>query len=177
MNILILTGSPRPHGNSNTLADRFAAGAEAAGHTVVRLDAAQAGVHPCVACEHCHNGEGVCVFHDGFDAIRKALGEADAVVFASPVYYFGLSPQLTAVLSRFYACGEEAKAPKQAALLVTLADTAVATAEAAVLQFRKTAAYLGWAIAGELVAPGLYGPEEAKGSPFAEQAYALGKNL
>ena len=40
MKILVLTGSPRPNGNSNTLADNFIKGAEAAGHKVFRFDAA-----------------------------------------------------------------------------------------------------------------------------------------
>ena len=72
MNILILTGSPRPNGNSHLLAERFAEGAKAAGHTVTRLDTAHLDVHPCIACEHCHNGSGTCTFHDGFTDIRRA---------------------------------------------------------------------------------------------------------
>lgn len=177
MNILILTGSPRPNGNSNTLAERFAEGAKAAGHTVTRLDAAQLDIHPCVACEHCHNGSGTCVFHDGFAEIRRAIAKADALVFAAPVYYFGLPAQLTAAIDRFYACGDDLDIPKKAALIVTLADTDPDTAAAAVLQFRKTAEYVGWADGGVLVATGLGAAGEAKGSPFAEQAYALGKNF
>ena len=90
MNILILTGSPRPNGNSNFLAERFAEGAKAAGHTVTHLDTAHLDVHPCIACEHCHNGSGTCTFHDGFTDIRRAIAKADALVFAGPIYYFGL---------------------------------------------------------------------------------------
>lgn len=49
MKILVLTGSPRPNGNSNTLADNFIKGAEAAGHKVFRFDAAFKQVHPGIA--------------------------------------------------------------------------------------------------------------------------------
>ena len=76
MNILILTGSPRPNGNSNFLAERFAEGAKAAGHTVTHLDTAHLDVHPCIACEHCHNGSGTCTFHDGFTDIRVSTPAA-----------------------------------------------------------------------------------------------------
>lgn len=41
MKILVLTGSPRKNGNSNTLADNFIKGAAEAGHEIVRFDAAQ----------------------------------------------------------------------------------------------------------------------------------------
>ena len=175
MNILILTGSPRPNGNSHLLAERFAEGAKAAGHTVTRLDTAHLDIHPCVACEHCHNGSGTCTFHDGFTDIRRAIAKADAIVFAAPIYYFSLPAQLIAAIDRFYACGDDLKVPKKAALIVTLADTNTDTAAAAVLQFRKIAAYEGWADGGTLVATGLWGAGDAKGSAYADQAYALGK--
>ena len=38
MKILVITGSPRKNGNSNTLADHFIKGAKEAGHEVVRFD-------------------------------------------------------------------------------------------------------------------------------------------
>lgn len=60
MKILVLTGSPRPNGNSNTLADNFIKGAEAAGHKVFRFDAAFKQVHPCIACNSC-GMNGPCV--------------------------------------------------------------------------------------------------------------------
>ena len=177
MNILILTGSPRPNGNSNFLAERFAEGAKAAGHTVTHLDTAHLDVHPCIACEHCHNGSGTCTFHDGFTDIRRAIAKADALVFAGPIYYFGLPAQLIAAIDRFYACGDDLKFPKKAALIVTLADTNPDTAAAAVLQFRKIADYEGWADGGVLVATGLWSAGDAKNSPYADQAYALGKSF
>ena len=66
MKILVLTGSPRKNGNSATLADNFIKGAEEAGHTVVRFDAAFKKVHPCIACNKC-GMDGPCIFKDDFD--------------------------------------------------------------------------------------------------------------
>ena len=40
MKILVITGSPHRRGTSMLLADEFSAGAEAAGHKVLRFDAA-----------------------------------------------------------------------------------------------------------------------------------------
>lgn len=60
MKILVITGSPRKNGNSNTLADNFIKGAEEAGHSVARFDSAFKNVHPCVACNKCGmNGQAV----------------------------------------------------------------------------------------------------------------------
>ena len=99
MKILVLTGSPRKNGNSATLADNFIKGAEEAGHTVVRFDAAFKKVHPCIACNKC-GMDGPCIFKDDFDFVRENIVDADAVVFATPMYYFGISAQLKAGLLR-----------------------------------------------------------------------------
>ncbi len=40
MKILVITGSPRKNGNSNTLVDYFIKGAKDSGHNVVRFDSA-----------------------------------------------------------------------------------------------------------------------------------------
>ena len=70
MKILVLTGSPRKNGNSNTLAEHFIKGAKEAGHTVVRFDAATKNVHPCIACNRC-GMDGDCVFQDDFNFVRE----------------------------------------------------------------------------------------------------------
>lgn len=102
MKILVLTGSPRKNGNSKTLADNFIKGATEAGHEIVRFDAAQKDVHPCIACNSC-GMNGPCVFKDDFEFVRKHIADADMVVFATPMYYFGFSAQLKTVIDRFYA--------------------------------------------------------------------------
>ena len=61
MKILVLTGSPRKNGNSNHLASRFIEGAQEAGHSVTRFDAAQSEVHPCIACNSCGMDD-PCIF-------------------------------------------------------------------------------------------------------------------
>ena len=97
MKILVITGSPRKNGNSNTLVDNFIKGVEEAGHSVVRFDSAFKNVHPCVACNKC-GMNGQCVFKDDFEFVRNNIVDADVVVFASPMYYFGISAQIKAVI-------------------------------------------------------------------------------
>ena len=81
MKILVITGSPRKNGNSNTLAEHFIKGAQEAGHEVVRFDAAFKEVHPCIGCNRC-GMDGPCVFKDDFEFIRKHIVDADLVAFA-----------------------------------------------------------------------------------------------
>ena len=65
MKILLLSGSPRKNGNSSAMADAFTAGAESAGHQVVRFDVAGMNINGCQGCEYCHvQGEGKCIQQD-----------------------------------------------------------------------------------------------------------------
>ena len=118
MKILVITGSPRKNGNSNTLAEHFIKGAKEAGHEVVRFDAAFKKVHPCIACNRC-GMNGQCVFKDDFEFIRKHIADADLVAFATPMYYFGISAQIKTVIDRFYAINGQIHVPKKAVLMMT----------------------------------------------------------
>ena len=102
MRIVVLTGSPRKNGNSNYLAEQFIKGAKETGHDIFRFDCAFKRVEPCHACNRC-GMNGTCIYDDDFLELRPHLINADMVVFASPMYYFGLSAQLKRVIDRFYA--------------------------------------------------------------------------
>lgn len=176
LKILVLTGSPRKGGNSSILADNFIKGAEEAGHEVVRFDAAFKNVHPCIACNAC-NMNGPCVFKDDFETVRQNIVDADMVVFASPMYYFGFSAQLKAVIDRFYAINGQIHRPKKAALLMTYANTAASQAEPIKLHYKVLLDYLGWTDAGQVIASGVWPVGAVEHTPYPQQAYHLGKNL
>ena len=97
MNVVVLQGSPNRNGSSNLLAESFRQGAQAAGHTVELVDAAHADIHPCTGCIHC-GYEGPCVQQDGVQRIRGQILHADMLVFATPLYYYGMSAQLKTLL-------------------------------------------------------------------------------
>ena len=176
MKILVITGSPRKNGNSATLADHFIKGAEEAGHTVERFDAAFKKVHPCIACNSC-GMNGPCVFKDDFEFVRKHIVEADCLVFATPMYYFGISAQLKAVIDRFYAINGSIHIPKKAVLLMTYANTAASEAVPIKSHYEVLLKYLGWTDAGQVIAPGVWPVGAVKGTKYPEQAYQLGRKI
>ena len=176
MKILILTGSPRKNGNSATLADAFAKGAKEAGHEVVRFDAAFKKVHPCIACNSC-GMNGPCVFKDDFDFVRKHIIPADCVVFATPMYYFGMSAQLKAVIDRFYAVNGSIHVPKKAVLLMTYANTAASEAIPIKSHCEVLLKYLGWTDAGQVIAPGVWPAGAVRHTRYPELAYQLGRRI
>ena len=176
MKILVITGSPRKNGNSSTLAEHFIRGAKESGHAIVRFDAAFRNVHPCIACNKCDmNGE--CVFKDDFEFIRNHITDAGMVVFATPMYYFGISAQIKAVIDRFYAINTLIHVPKKAALLMTYADNNRRKEKAIIDHYEVLLDYLGWKDAGQVIAPGVWPVGAVSRTPFPEQAYRLGKSV
>ena len=176
MKILVITGSPRKNGNSNTLVDNFIKGAEEAGHKVVRFDSAFKNVHPCIACNKCGmNGE--CVFKDDFEFVRNNIVDADAVVFATPMYYFGISAQIKAVIDRFYSINGQIHVPKKAVLIMTYADTSAKEAQPIISHYETLLNYLGWSDAGKIIASGVWTEGSVNNTQYPKQAYELGKNI
>ena len=174
--IVVITGSPRKNGNSSTLADHFIRGAEEAGHEMVRFDAAFKEVHPCIACNKCGmNGE--CVFKDDFEFVRKHIVDAGMVVFATPMYYFGISAQIKAVIDRFYAVNGSIHVPKKAALLMTYADNNRRKEKAIIDHYEVLLDYLGWSDAGQIIAPGVWPVGAVNRTKYPELAYQLGKSV
>lgn len=95
MQILVLNGSPRPHGNTAAMVEAFRRGAEENGHTVAVVNVCKKKIAGCLACEHCHQkGSGherQCVQKDDMQEIYPLLDEAEMIVLASPIYYHGFS--------------------------------------------------------------------------------------
>lgn len=176
MKILILTGSPRKNGNSNTLADHFTKGAKEAGHQIVRFDAAFKNVHPCTGCNSC-SMNGPCIFKDDFEFVRQHIVDADMVVFATPMYYFGMSAQLKTVIDRFYAVNGQIHRPKKAALIMTYADNSPEKEGVIINHYNVLLNYLGWQDAGQIIAPGVWPAGAVNHTDYPRQAYELGKSL
>ncbi|MBP5706642.1 MAG: flavodoxin family protein [Spirochaetales bacterium] len=100
--IIILTGSPRKDGNTDRLAAAFAKGATQ--HNDVEIVAVRDyDIHPCRGCNACFSRQNnECVQNDGMADIYNKLSETDILVIASPVYFYGISSQLKAVIDRLH---------------------------------------------------------------------------
>ena len=99
MNILILSGSPRNNGNTDLLVEAFAKGASEKHHIEI-VSVHDYTVHPCTGCNACFSSVGnACVQKDDMPVIYSKLSNADMLVIASPVYFYGLSAQLKAAVT------------------------------------------------------------------------------
>ena len=175
--IVVLSGSPRNKGNTARLTEGFMKGAEASGKEITLFRVAGLQIGGCRGCGHCFKNQGVCIQQDDMPPVLEALRKADALVLASPVYYWGVTAQLKLVIDRFYALLKVGMAVKRAALLMTCGDPSESAAASSISMFRRICAYLKWEEAGIIVAPGLHQPGEIDGRAELERAKRLGENI
>jgi len=126
--LLILVGSPRRAGNSAQLAAAVQRGAESAGaHVTLRfLDDHIASF--LKDCRICRGADGECTIDDGFRALFfEDFLPASAVVFCSPVYWYGLSAQTKAFFDRTF-CYYAASFPGSAEVIARMSGKRIGLA-------------------------------------------------
>lgn len=177
MNIVVLTGSTNKNGSTNLLAEEFARGAREAGHSVEIFDAAHANIRPCTGCVHC-GYEGPCVQKDDVNAIRARILGADMMVFATPLYYYGMSAQLKTLIDRFCAFNSSIQRKHmRSALLAVAWNNDDWTFEALMAHYRTLTRYLNLTDMGVVLGHGCGTPDMTRRSPYPRQAYELGRAL
>lgn len=178
--LLILEGSPRRAGNSTALSRAFSAALK--GWTVETVRVCDKTVNGCLACDHCWSREGKpCVQRDDMNELCEQIERADAVVLATPMYYFSFPSRLKAVIDRLYPYCKDNRPRsidgKSCMLLVCGATDVRDEFTPMVDTYRVLAHYLGWKDMGVLAADSLYERGAVEGTTWLEQAAALADKL
>lgn len=178
MEIIVLQGSPNREGSTAMLADEFARGAREAGHAVERIDVAHEDIRPCAGCVACGYGARPCVQRDAMAGILDRVLAADMVVFATPLYYYGMSAQLKAVLDRFCSENPSITARRlESALLAVAWNADDWTFEALVSHYRTVVRYLDMDDRGMVLGYGCVTPGMTRATRYPLEAYSLGVSL
>jgi multimeric flavodoxin WrbA len=102
MKVLGIYGSPRKGGNTDQLLDKALEGAESAGAEISRVYARDLKMGGCIGCGGCDK-TGICVVDDDMQTVYPLLDEADIIFLASPIYFYGLTAQVKALVDRSQA--------------------------------------------------------------------------
>jgi len=101
--VLGLMGSPRKHGNTDLLLDAFLEGAQIKGAEILKVDVPSKHIAPCQGCRFCEK-QGFCrIQDDDMGEINYLLRRADIVVLATPIFFYGPSSQIKALIDRSQA--------------------------------------------------------------------------
>ena len=200
MNILILSGSPRKGGNTEMLVDAFARGASQHHHVEI-VYVRDVKVSPCLGCNACFktNGRssesypssledgrvvtdegeanGICAQKDDMSAIYEKMSQADMLVIASPVYFYGISAQLKAVIDRFHNPIRDSFHIKKMALLLVGAATLPELFDAILTEYNLCLNFFNIEDAGKVLVRGVKDKGDIKGTRFLDDAYQLGTSI
>jgi multimeric flavodoxin WrbA len=177
MRILVLQGSPNKAGSTAILCEAFERGAREAGHEVERVDVARANVHPCTGCVAC-GYEGPCMQRDGMDQLHGKILAADMLVLATPLYYYGMTAQLKAVVDRFCSINSSVTGKRMRSALLAVAWNAEDwTFDALVTHYQTLVRYLDFRDEGMVLGYGCGTPGMTRRSKYVQAAYELGCSL
>ena len=102
MLVLGLQGSPRIKGNTSALLSAFLAEAEMLGARTHQVHVARQNISPCLECGTCEK-DGFCPVEDDMQSIYPLLWQADIIVMATPVFFYGPTAQMKALIDRTQA--------------------------------------------------------------------------
>jgi len=182
--VMIVLGSPRKNGNSALLAQQAAAGAQSCGAMVEMIYLQELRLEPCNACDVCQADTGLdCILDDELTALLPRLRQADALILASPVYWFTFTAQMKLFIDRdFYALnGPQGHALKgrPIGLIMTYADTDPFTSGAvnAMRTFQDMCCYIDAPVAGMVYGSAAGAGDIQKQPELLDAAYQLGQKL
>ena len=102
MKVLGIMGSPRRQSNTEVLLDKALEGAAQAGAEVEKVVVSNLKISGCREIYACRK-DGECAIKDDMQSLYRKLQEADHVILASPIFFYGVTSQVKAVIDRCQA--------------------------------------------------------------------------
>ena len=185
MKIITILGSPRKKGNTAKVLSLFEAIVEK-NHEVERINITKYKVGGCLGCYKCQERkhEPGCVQEDDALTIFDKMIQADAIVYASPLYCWSFTSQIKPLIDRHFCLVSGYGTPdhssllsgKPAALLVTCAGPVEGNCDAIQNIFTGFSEYVKLAATGHFILPFCTTPD-AIGDEGAELAGNLAESL
>lgn len=173
MKILIISGSSRKGGNTELLAEAFAKGASKH-HQVEIVSVRDYQVNPCLGCNACFKTNGICAQKDDMVLIYEKMNQADMLVIASPVYFYGISSQLKAVIDRFHNPIRDTFHIKKMALLLVGAASLPELFDAILTEYNLCLKFFNIEDAGKVLVRGVKDKGDINNTDALNEAYRLG---
>ena len=186
MKVLGIMGSPRRKSNTEILLDRALEGAREAGAEVEKMLVSKLKISPCLEIYACRK-DGNCAIKDDMQLLYKKLLEADHIVFASPIFFYGITSQAKAIIDRCQALwvrrhvlgmGKEDNRVRRGVFISVGATQGKKLFDGAVLTVKYFFDAIGVKYSGDLLVRGIDNKGQIGEYPAAlEDAFRLGQEL
>jgi len=119
MRITTLLGSAKKKGNTATVLGWVQKELESMGHDVQQIYLHNKSISGCLGCAKCRENpdEIACVQEDDAIDVMQQMISSDVVLYASPIYFWGFSAQLKALIDRCYSLVTNYHKPGHASLM------------------------------------------------------------
>ena len=175
--VVVWMGSPRTDGNTARLVEALARGAKER-RTVEVIPIAQRQIAPCVGCNTCQTRPGHrCFRQDDMEALYAGLEEAETLVIASPVYFYGISAQLKAAVDRLHTPRRDGFSIRKLALVLVGGASLPELFDPILLQYEMLLRYFGLQDAGRVLVRGVRERGDLDKTAALAEAFRLGQCL
>ena len=181
-NILGVIGSPRKKGNTEKMVSRILEGAHDLGAHTETIRLGDLKILECDGCHACWKGKGVCSKKDDMAALYPKIAQNDAIVFGTPVYWYGPTAIMKCFIDRlvYFNCPahREQIRNKAAVIAIPFEDKTYATADLLVSFFERSLGYLEMRLIDRILAPGVTRRGEVSGrKQIMATCYKVGGTL
>jgi len=178
--------TPRRQGNTELLLDKALEGAREEGVEVQKVLVSKLKISPCLEIYACLK-DGNCAIKDDMQSLYKKLLEADHIIFASPIFFYGVTSQAKAVIDRCQALwvrryvlgmGKEDKRVRKGVFISVGATRGKKLFDGTVLTVKYFFDAVGVKYSGDLLVRGVDDKAQIKEHPATlEDAFRLGQEL
>jgi multimeric flavodoxin WrbA len=141
MKIITILGSPKKKGKTAEVLGLFEKIILSKEHEIERIDVTDYHINGCIGCYACMSktNEPGCVQNDDMALILEKMLEADAIVYATPLYSFNFTAQMKPLVDRHMCLIKKPLLKgKRTALLVTCAAQEEGNADLIKEAFRRS---------------------------------------
>ena len=135
-------------------------------------------IHPCTGCNRCFSNEDhVCVQNDDMALIYEKLRNTDTLVVASPVYFYGISAQLKAMIDRLHTPMRNSFSIRQLGLIMVGAATMQDLFDPIVMQYKMICRFFNLESIGTVLVGGAKEKGDVRHGDGMQCAFELGSRL
>ncbi len=103
MKVVCIYGSPRPKGNSATIANWILEKGQQRGNDIQSYYLNKLVYRGCQACMACKMKIEQCVVNDDLTGVLEAIRHTDVLIMATPIYFADITAQLKGLIDRMYS--------------------------------------------------------------------------
>ncbi|ABR54184.1 NADPH-dependent FMN reductase [Methanococcus vannielii SB] len=174
--VLVISASPRKGGNSDLLCDQFITGAKEAGNLVEKIFICDKKINYCTGCGTCF-GTKTCPQNDDMGEILDKMVDVDAIVMATPVYFYTMNGQMKTLIDRTCARYTEIN-NKEFYFIVAAADNSKHAMERTFEGFQAFLSCLDGAVEkGRIYGTGAWNIGDIVETDAMTQAYEMGRSI